>query len=111
MWNLALVEPLSKGNNFNGNGGANKFTGGYAGSKAKSPEGKKPDYCWTLNGPKGVCKFGECCKYVNRCSYCDTPGHGIVFCCKLERAKSGRSDGQSQGVMRNSPKDRKNDHK
>ena len=52
---------------------------------------KKADDCWNFN--KGLtCKFGKKCRFIERCSYCDSPSHGISTCNKLEKKDGGRRE-------------------
>ena len=47
---------------------------------------KKVTYCWNFN--KGVaCRFSPKCKFVERCSYCDSGAHGLHACPKLDNKK------------------------
>ena len=95
MWNLCMRDPLPKAF-------ASKFTGNHnnVGNHQNPLPAKgrrnKSDYCWSFN--KGVvCKFGKKCKFIERCSYCDSGAHGVNVCPKLER-----KDG-SHSQLRNSP--------
>ena len=123
MWNLSMKDPLIKGhvnrggqyanavgnNNFQGNSGNFHQRGG-------NNKSKKSDYCWNFN--KGLkCKFGKSCKFIERCSYCDSPTHGVTNCHKLEKrenphsqkknsnfeegASSGRNSPLKRGLMNN----------
>ena len=106
MWNLALVEPHSKHNNNSNNGGGpsnqnkrsnngqNKRKSG-GGSGNNNTNDIKDDYCWALNGKVNHCHFGSRCRYINKCSYCDSPHHGITKCPKLEQ-KSKKSTNDEQ---------------
>ena len=109
MWNLCMKDPISRnaskavnysfasGNKSHGFSGATESTSSVSnssmgGSSANSnnnnliasvgPKKKsKSNYCWNFN--KGVkCKYGNRCRFVERCSYCDSPGHPIVNCPK-----------------------------
>ena len=94
MWNLSLKDPISRNgfmsnkfaphsNNF-GNAESNQSNNqNLRGSNSKQQFRKKSDYCWNWN--KGVpCKFSPKCKFIERCSYCDSGAHGILMCPKLE---------------------------
>ena len=77
MWNLSMRDPIQfKGSHNSGwGGGSSKNTQNY------SPKGGKPDYCWNFN--KGIkCHFGKKCKFIEHCSYCDSPMHGYNACKK-----------------------------
>ena len=61
-------------------------------STGGSTKRKKSDYCWNFN--KDVpCRFGKKCRFIERCSYCDSPSHPIIRCSK---AKKNGSDAPSQ---------------
>ena len=93
MWNLSMRDPLPKNKtgsnsngtqwpsharqnrNGNGNGQPQPSTSGTSNGK------KRPDYCWNFN--KGV-KFGARCRFIERCSYCDSPNHGVNACPKAK---------------------------
>ena len=83
MWNMCLTEVIKR-NNFsfshrNQNQHNNNHSTQSGPSSSKQNGGKsKPNYCWKFN--KGKCKFGSNCKFVNRCSYCDSPAHGLNSC-------------------------------
>ena len=97
MWNLSMKDPLPKNNNQQRGHGpqphssiqGQNFLGMTSSRQNFSPIGgnnnsrrNKSDYCWNFN--KGLkCKFGKACRYVERCSYCDSPLHGMVSCPKL----------------------------
>ena len=54
------------------------------GSSVVSHKKKKSDYCWNFN--KGInCKYGKKCRFIERCSYCDSDSHGVVKCPKVEK--------------------------
>ena len=100
MWNICMCDPLpSRSNNFQtrGIGGfqsnQNRSNGsGGNGNNSNSSNHKcKSDYCWNFN--KGlVCKYGKKCRFIERCSYCDSDMHGIVKCNKLEKDKKPAED-------------------
>ena len=55
---------------------------------------RKSDYCWNFN--KGVpCKFGNRCKCIERCSYCDSPSHPIINCNKAKKREANNSNGEA----------------
>ena len=100
MWNLSLREPLTKNwfnksnqwsgssagsNQWGGNRSANSYKQSHnqqSNQSQKHPHTKKKSrYCWNFN--KGeVCKFGKSCKFIERCSYCNSPGHPLCDCVK-----------------------------
>ena len=95
MWNLCMKDPLvnnknnhqfrggAAGSYFNNNnsGSAGKGNGSGSGVNKGGPKGRKPRYCWNFN--KGIpCKFGPKCRFIERCSYCDSPAHRLVTCPK-----------------------------
>ena len=95
MWNLCMRDPIPK--NFQNKNGGNRFSAGgssnasasYNGSHVPQSGNKKRQHCWSFN--KGVkCKFGKNCRYIERCSYCDSSSHGVHICPKLDR-KEGSS--------------------
>ena len=96
MWNLAMTNPINNsGNNSQsrrasfGNGTSSNF------SQSGSAFKKKVDYCWGFN--KGVkCKFKNKCKFIEHCSYCDSPAHGVVNCEKLGKNKDNFSGGKQR---------------
>ena len=71
MWNLAMREPIMRQNTFAQGGGSNfRQNGGFSGGNNSGK--RKPKYCWGFNRASG-CKDGEGkCKFIHRCSYCDT---------------------------------------
>ena len=86
MWNIAMREPIPKqsGNfkqGYSNSSAANMSQGQSGGQKQFK---KRPNYCWTFN--KGNCKDGQKCRFINRCSYCDSPDHGIYICPKAKKA-------------------------
>ena len=106
MWNICMKDPL---NGNNKNRGYGNFGQSQQNNKANSTSGstnnykghrRKSDYCWNFN--KGIpCKFGSKCRFIERCSYCDAPGHGVIACPKLDkkdalRLANGRRNGSSQ---------------
>ena len=57
-----------------------------AGNNKSGGKKKKVTYCWNFN--KGVaCRFSPKCKFVERCSYCDSGAHGLHACPKLDNKK------------------------
>ena len=85
-----------QGHNNSGGGGAlgkRNSSGGHSSGLSRK---KKPDYCWNFN--KGIpCKFGKKCRFVERCSFCDSPAHGNYVCPKLG-AKSKVNDKDMEDV-------------
>ena len=111
MWNLSIRDPLPQrnasrmaGNYFQCGGfqSGNQQASGYPAASRTKPS--KNDYCWNWN--KGVkCKFGAKCRFIKRCSYCDSPTHGIHVCFKAQKKgininnyfKSRKNGGRSNG--------------
>ena len=95
MWNICLTEPIRHGydsNSWGGKRGTPSSAPAACGSglpSHKVARQAKPDYCWKFN--KGKCKFGSECKFVNRCSYCDSAAHGQNTCPK-KGASSGAAN-------------------
>ena len=97
MWNICMTETIQK-NSFQFQSGGTTGTttsrgqypsnsykttpGGNSGSGAAMSAKNKPDYCWKFN--KGKCKFGNECRFINRCSYCDAANHGLNTCPKRQ---------------------------
>ena len=83
MWNLSMRDPIQfKGPHNSGWGGGSSRIG-----QNYSPKGGKPDYCWNFN--KGIkCHFGKKCKFIERCSYCDSPTHGYNTCKKTGKERN-----------------------
>ena len=90
MWSLPMKDLIQRGqNSYSNQNQFRKFTGdsttNHTGGRLEAPaKKKKPNYCWTLN--KGHCKAGTKCKFMNRCSYCDAPDHGLTQCTKAKEA-------------------------
>ena len=92
MWNLSMrhVLPRNPHNNGNGlhydpqrrysSGTGSGSTGGNNANNSASGGQRKPKYCWAFN--RGNCKDGLKCKFVNRCSYCDSSEHAKNICPK-----------------------------
>ena len=94
MWNMCLTEPVNHSTGFGfrnhqsggrgagGHSNSPNFANSSAGPHGSTPQvGKKsskPNYCWKFN--KGKCKYGTNCKFINRCSYCDSLAHGLNNC-------------------------------
>ena len=90
MWNLTMRDtiPSKINNSFQGNHNSHNF-----GRQNNSPSAtqNKSDYCWSFN--KGQCKWGlKNCRFINRCSFCDSPTHGVNSC----RKKKDRKDQPQQ---------------
>ena len=113
MWNLCMRDPLPRNNHnqnrWSGgihlNHGGNITPNGFKANNAnKNSAGRKKSYyCWNWN--KGVkCKFGSSCKFIERCSYCDSPNHGIHVCPKAQSKKESDNTqrGRGQGQTPNS---------
>ena len=85
MWNICMREPLPSKTAFTArSGGGGIIGGGPAGlsQRGGAVKKKKSDYCWNFN--KGlVCKYSKRCRFIERCSYCDAPSHGVHACPKL----------------------------
>ena len=78
MWNLTMREVIPR-NNFQNQGAGD--SGNKKGSQSK--RAKRTLYCWSFNrGEK--CKFDPHCKFIKRCSYCDSAAHGQFECPKLK---------------------------
>ena len=85
MWNLTMRDSIPK-NGFQNGAGNNANQNKRNGRKSQG-EGKRVAYCWSFNrGEK--CKFDPNCKFVKRCSYCDSTAHGQFECPKLKDRKN-----------------------
>ena len=87
MWNLSMRDPLpklySKPSGGNSNFSQDNHTGG----------SRKPKYCWNFN--RGVtCKYGKNCRFIERCSYCDSPSHGVNTCRKVGKKDFVKKEGK-----------------
>ena len=71
MWNMAMVDPLSKSHGTNYGRGTTQV-------------GQKRDHngqtgtCWKFN--KNKCKHGPKCRFEHKCSYCGSHNHSAVDC-------------------------------
>ena len=104
MWNLSMRDPLPKNQ---GHKGFFQFNSSRASSSSgssatgNSSYKKKSDYCWNFN--RGVpCKYGKRCKFIEKCSYCDSPTHGVNVCKKLEQ-KEQRKNSKGNEAHSSSP--------
>ena len=111
MWNLSMRDPLSK---FQSNVRSNTVfsntnsSSGYKGSgQSVGMSGdslrKKSDYCWSFNRGE-ACRFGNKCKFIERCSYCDSPAHPIIHCAKAKK-KGINTSQRRRSNNKQSPKD------
>ena len=95
MWNICMTEPLVKmGGRYQG-GQPQGHTSQGPPRGASHTKSAKPDYCWKFN--KGKCKFGSDCRFVNRCSYYDSPAHGQNACPKKNSSTPGGSGDSGTG--------------
>ena len=100
MWNLSMKDPINKNNGNNHKQNFGHFAGGPGNNKhdsQNSHQGKKQRsiYCWAFN--KGIkCKFGKGCRFVERCSYCDSPAHGVYACPKLDKKNSDAGNSEKR---------------
>ena len=79
MWNLSMREPLQQRGTHGGNNRPLNSHSTNHNNKCRS--GKRSDYCWNFN--KGVkCKFGANCPFIEKCSFCNSPSHGLHNCLK-----------------------------
>ena len=104
MWNLTMTNPIQKFQN-------NKSHGNFSNFQNKQAQGgrrPKSDYCWGFN--KGLkCKFGKNCKFIERCSYCDSPAHGVIACPKLEKRdhNGAGNNNQRRGLGKHDEREKK----
>ena len=99
MWSLSMREPLPKNHmprnvNYYGGGNGSSAMSSYTNTNSNSNSNPKethlkklskaPDYCWSFNKGK-VCKYGDGCRYYEKCSNCDSPAHGVNTCPKLDK--------------------------
>ena len=106
MWNLSMKDPLPKGtgqkqsfgfNHFQGSQSSQGSSGRGSSSNANNSNNKrhKPDYCWNFN--RGIpCRFGNRCRFIEMCSYCDSPAHGVNICPKAQK-KNEHKGGHGHG--------------
>ena len=86
MWNLSMRDLLlAKNVNVNKSfGNGNQQVSFRSNERQNNNKRGKPSYCWNFN--KGLkCKFRAKCRFIERCSYCDSPAHGIINCHKLDK--------------------------
>ena len=87
MWNLSMREPIVR--NRAGNNQTNTNTSRPTSNGKK--KSNKSDYCWNFN--KSVkCKFGNKCRFIECCNFCDSPTHGIHACHKYKKSQAAASD-------------------
>ena len=103
MWNLSMTTPIltnnSRRNSFGGFGGQ---TNQYRVSNANGTR-RKNDYCWSFSrGSK--CNCGKKYKFVERCSYCDSPYHGLVNCEKLDKKEKDSAIAGMNKISKTPPK-------
>ena len=81
MWNLSMTTPLMHNQNRRSSFGNNNNS--FQGTNVTAGQKRKLVYCWSFDkGAKG--KFGKKYKFIERCSYCDSPAHGVHACDKLK---------------------------
>ena len=95
LWNLSMVEPISKSHTHNPN------------------SGKKKDWrdgcCWKFN--KSHCPYGSACRFEHKCTYCGSTSHPLKHCYRKNR-NNGHSDrGRSQDGERRSERNEVQNHK
>ena len=78
MWNLTMRDVIPR-NTY----GTLSFDNNNPRRNSSGKRGKKGvSYCWSFNrGEK--CKFDPNCKFIKRCSYCDSAAHGQFECPRL----------------------------
>ena len=89
MWNLSMKDPIPKSSSHSRFGAQNSTTQQqfYKTNNINNGNGtqnkrKKQVCCWNFN--KGVpCKYGKKCRFIERCSYCDSSEHAVLSCPKL----------------------------
>ena len=87
MWNLSMKDPLPKnvsnGKFSNNNNNGSNFQKGNGSQSSNSRNvTKRGRYCWNFN--KGVpCKYGKKCRFIEKCSHCDSTEHPVLSCPKL----------------------------
>ena len=97
MWNLSMREPLpprnsSGGYKFNAGGSMANMSTQFSQNhqKGNPKKGKKSGYCWNFN--KGIpCKFGPKCRFIERCSYCNSSSHGLNTCPKAKEKNAEKA--------------------
>ena len=105
MWNLSMTNPINRMQN--NRGSANTIFGNWTqNNSGYKPSGRRPksDYCWGFN--KGLkCKFGRNCRFIERCSYCDSSAHGVIDCPKLDKKDKDQHRQGKQGKFNSSRKE------
>ena len=77
LWNMSMVEPVSRNNN-NGNNGRKRDW--------------RDNCCWRYN--KSICKYGKDCKFDHRCTYCG--GSHPASRCFKKGSSSRRSESRGE---------------
>ena len=92
MWNLAMHEPLQRGQQ-------NNFAGGYSakfnkeGNSSGYKKNNKGSRCWKFN--KNQTCNAATCNFEHKCSYCGGKSHAVIDCNKL-KFKNDREGGQKK---------------
>ena len=88
MWNMSMRDPITKNQQYyqNQNLGQKGKTQQHGKSGSSNQNGgkfkPKVKYCWAFNN-KGNCSDKDC-KFISKCSYCDSSDHGLCNCAKAK---------------------------
>ena len=88
MWNMSMRDPITKNQQYyqNQNLGQKGKTQQHGKSGSSNQNGgkfkPKVKYCWAFNN-KGNCSDKDC-KFISKCSYCDSSDHGLCNCVKAK---------------------------
>ena len=76
-WTFAMCEPLQNRNPDHGTNFSNR-------------KDKKNKVCWRFN--RGICDYGDRCRYPHRCSSCGSTSHGVHVCHRKQRKSESRRE-------------------
>ena len=91
MWNLSMKDPISR-QSYNNSHPRQSYGHNSAGKNhsqsVQNPQSqgkrKGTTYCRNFNGGE-KCKYGSKCRFIERCSHCDSSDHGVIACPKLKK--------------------------
>ena len=96
MWNLSMKDPISKNYSGNNQKYQSQSSGRYGGGHGNSSSGGQHNQVGSTGKRKGMaycrhfnkgekCKYGNKCRFVERCSHCDAQDHWVIACPKLKK--------------------------